>query len=184
MNQKTALVILGEGFEEVEALTPVDLLRRAEVACTMASCESSPLVRGRSGIRVEADTLLSEVENELFDCLVVPGGPGTVALRQNTRVLEVVRAHHEREKIVGAICAAPTVLLEAGILPGPAHTGHVSILAELPELDQQQAVIVDGEVITSRGAGTALQFALALVAALTGQQKADEVAASIHYGVG
>lgn len=182
MTQKTALVVLGEGFEEVEALAPVDMLRRAGVACTTASCEPSLLVKGRNGIRVEADTLLDEVKGRTFDCLVVPGGPGTAALRKNASLLEIVRAHHVKDKLVGAICAAPTVLLDAGVLPGPRHTGHVSILADLPEIDQQQAVIVDGKVVTSRGAGTAIEFALALVAALVGQEDADQVADSIHFG--
>ena len=183
MTEKTALVILGEGFEEVEALAPVDMLRRAGVACTTASCESSLLVKGRNGVRVEADTLLEEVKGRTFDCLVVPGGPGTAALRKNASVLETVRGHHAEEKLVGAICAAPTVLLDAGVLPGPKHTGHITVLPELPDIDQQRAVIVDGNVITSRGAGTAVAFGLALVSALAGQLKADEVAESIHYGV-
>jgi 4-methyl-5(b-hydroxyethyl)-thiazole monophosphate biosynthesis len=130
---------------------------------------------------VEADTLLDEVAGRTFDCLVVPGGPGTKALRQDPRVLELVRAHRGEDKLIGAICAAPTVLLDAGVLPGIRYTGHASILAELPEL-QEQAVVVDGKVLTSRGAGTAVEFGLALVAALLGQEQADAVAASIHFG--
>jgi 4-methyl-5(b-hydroxyethyl)-thiazole monophosphate biosynthesis len=180
---KTALVILGNGFEEIEALAPVDLMRRAGVQCTTASCEGDLMVLGRSGIRVEADTSLDEAAGRTFDCLVVPGGPGTTTLRQDPRVLELVRAHHGEDKLIGAICAAPTVLLDAGVLPGIQYTGHASILSELPEI-QEQAVVIDGRVLTSRGAGTAVQFALALVAALLGQAPADAVAASIHFGEG
>jgi 4-methyl-5(b-hydroxyethyl)-thiazole monophosphate biosynthesis len=181
MTSKTALVILGKGFEEIEALAPVDLLRRAGVECTTASCEADRMVLGRSGVRVEADTLLDEVAGQTFDCLVVPGGPGTMALRQDPRVLELVRAHHGEHKLIGAICAAPTVLHDAGVLTGINYTGHVSILSELPEI-QEQAVVVDGRVLTSRGAGMAVEFGLALVAALVGQEQADTVAASIHFG--
>jgi 4-methyl-5(b-hydroxyethyl)-thiazole monophosphate biosynthesis len=94
--------------------------------------------------------------------------------------MNLVRAHHGEDKLIGAICAAPTVLLDAGVLPGVKYTGHVSILSELPEL-QEQAVVVDGRVLTSRGAGTAVEFGLALVAALVGQEQADVVAASIHF---
>jgi protein deglycase len=181
MSKKTALVVIGNGVEELEALAPVDVLRRADVACTVASRESTRLVEGRNGIRVEADILLDEATGKTFDCIVIPGGPGTAAARRDPRVIELVRSHRTRDKIVSAICAAPTVLLEAGILPGPRHTGHVSILAELPGLDQTQAVVVDGNLITSRGAGTAVQFGLALAAALIGNAKADEVADSIHF---
>jgi 4-methyl-5(b-hydroxyethyl)-thiazole monophosphate biosynthesis len=181
MTAKTTLVILGKGFEEIEALAPVDLLRRAGVECTTASCEGDRMVLGRSGIRVEADTLLDEVAGRTFDCLVVPGGPGTMALRQDPRVLDLVRAHHGEDKLIGAICAAPVVLLDAGVLPGIRYTGHASILLELPEI-QEQAVVVDGRVLTSRGAGTAVEFGLALVAVLVGQEQADAVAASIHFG--
>ena len=183
MTAKTALVILGKGFEEIEALAPVDLLRRAGVECTTASCEGDRMVQGRSGIRVEADILIKEVAGRTFGCLVVPGGPGTMALRQDPRVLELVRAHHGEDKLIGAICAAPTVLLDAGVLPGIRYTGHVSILSGLPEI-QEQAVVVDGRVLTSRGAGTAVEFGLALVAAMVGQEQADAVAASIHFTEG
>jgi 4-methyl-5(b-hydroxyethyl)-thiazole monophosphate biosynthesis len=183
MTAKEALVILGKGFEEIEALAPVDLLRRAGVECTTASREDDRMVQGRSGITVEADILIDEAAGRTFDCLVVPGGPGTMALRQDPRVLDLVRAHHGEDKLIGAICAAPTVLLDAGVLPGIKYTGHVSILSELPEI-QEQAVVFDGRVLTSRGAGTAVEFGLALVAALVGQEQADAVAASIHFREG
>jgi 4-methyl-5(b-hydroxyethyl)-thiazole monophosphate biosynthesis len=179
--QKTALLIVGTGFEEVEALAPVDVLRRAGVRCTIASREQELLVTGRNGIRVQADELIEAAGARQFDCIVVPGGPGTSALRKDRRVLELIRAHAGAGKLVSAICAAPTVLLDAGILPGPRHTGHASIANELPEMDHDLAVVVDGQVITSRGAGTAVHFGLALAAALVGQDTADEVAASIHF---
>nr|VFK59305.1 MAG: 4-methyl-5(b-hydroxyethyl)-thiazole monophosphate biosynthesis [Candidatus Kentron sp. TUN]VFK67886.1 MAG: 4-methyl-5(b-hydroxyethyl)-thiazole monophosphate biosynthesis [Candidatus Kentron sp. TUN] len=181
MNEKTVLIVLGNGFEEIEALAPVDLLRRAEVSCKTASVESDRWVTGRNGIRVEADVSFHEVKNQLFDALIVPGGPGTGALRKNPAVLEMIRAHRKQGKILGAICAAPTVLLDAGVLPGPKYTGHMSIVSELPEIDEQQAVVVDGKVITSRGAGTAIEFGLALTFVLTGQEVAEQVAKSIHY---
>jgi len=181
MNQKTVLIILGNGFEEIEALAPLDLLRRAEVSCQTASVEPDRWVTGRSGIRVEADVLLQQVDDQIFDALIIPGGPGTGALRKNPSVLDMVRAHRKRDKILGAICAAPTVLLDAGVLPGPKHTGHGTILSELPEIDEEQAVVVDDRVITSRGAGTAIEFGLALAFFLAGQEVAKEVAKSIHY---
>ncbi|MBT8420762.1 MAG: DJ-1/PfpI family protein [Gammaproteobacteria bacterium] len=181
MSQKTVLVILGTGFEEVEALAPVDMLRRAEVSCQMASVETDRWVTGRNGIRVEADVLFEAISNRTFDALIIPGGPGTAQLRKNHAVLEMIQAHRKQDKVVGAICAAPVVLLDAGVLPGPRHTGHMTILGELPGIEEEQRVVVDGKVITSRGAGTAIDFGLALVAALVGEDAAEQVAKSIHY---
>lgn len=183
MSGKTALIVLCEGFEEIEALAPVDLLRRAEVECTVASCEPTPMVRGRSGVRVEADAVIDEIADRLFDCIIVPGGPGTAALRRDSRVLALLRAHRAQDRLVGAICAAPTVLLDAGLLPGPRYTGHASIASELPELETQ-AVVIDGGLVTSRGAGTAIAFGLALVGKLVGPDQRDQIAKSIHFSEG
>nr|VFK26901.1 MAG: 4-methyl-5(b-hydroxyethyl)-thiazole monophosphate biosynthesis [Candidatus Kentron sp. MB]VFK31161.1 MAG: 4-methyl-5(b-hydroxyethyl)-thiazole monophosphate biosynthesis [Candidatus Kentron sp. MB]VFK75369.1 MAG: 4-methyl-5(b-hydroxyethyl)-thiazole monophosphate biosynthesis [Candidatus Kentron sp. MB] len=182
-NERTALVILGNGFEELEALAPVDLLRRAGVSCRMASAEPELWVTGRSGIRVEADVLLSEMTGLVFDALIIPGGPGTGALRKNSAILEMVRAQREKGKMVAAICAAPTVLLEAGVLPGPRHTGHMTVAAELPDMDEGSAVVTDGGVMTARGAGSALAFGMALVSALAGEEVSNQVGDSIHYGL-
>lgn len=183
MSGKSALIVLGEGFEEIEALAPVDLLRRAAVECTVASCEPTRMVRGRSGVRVEADVVIDELADRVFDCIIIPGGPGTAALRRDSRVLALLRAHRAENRLIGAICAAPTVLLEAGLLPGPRYTGHASIAAELPELEAQ-AVVVEGDLVTSRGAGTAVAFGLALVEKLVGQDKRNQIAASIHFSEG
>jgi 4-methyl-5(b-hydroxyethyl)-thiazole monophosphate biosynthesis len=180
MSEKKVLTILGTGFEEVEALAPVDLLRRAEVPCQMASVESDRWVTGRNGVRVEADVLLKDIGDVIFDGLIIPGGPGTTVLRKNQAVLKIIQAHRAQDKLVGAICAAPVVLLDAGVLP-PKHTGHMTILNELPDMNQGQSVVIDGKVITSRGAGTAIEFGLSIVSALAGAQAAEQVAKSIHF---
>lgn len=182
MSEKKVLVLLGEGFEEIETVAPVDLLRRAGVVCRLVSCEASRWVKGRCGMRLEADRSLSEVsKTALFDGVVVPGGPGVARLRENEAVLELLRRHAAAGKLIGAICAAPTVLMAAGILPGPRYTGHFSIVDTLPELVSDQAVVVDGPIVTSRGAGTAVHFGLALIEELVGADVAEGVAASIHH---
>lgn len=182
MSEKKVLVLLGEGFEEIETVAPVDLLRRAEISCRLVSCEEGRWVKGRCGMRLEADRSLSEVsKSALFDGVVVPGGPGVGRLRKNEEVLELLKRHAAAGKLIGAICAAPTVLLAAGILPGPRYTGHFSIVETLPDLIDDQAVVVDDKIITSRGAGTAVHFGLALVSALAGPDVAKGVAASIHH---
>lgn len=173
------LCLLTDGFEEIEAVTPIDLLRRAGVEVMVAGL-SSLEVTGRSGIRVTADALLSDVVTDAFDLLFLPGGPGVAGLRADGRPAALARIFQESGKKVAAICAAPLVLKDAGVLGGKRFTVHVSALKELPEAIEGEAVVIDEPLITSRGAGTALPFGLALVEALCGAETAAEIAVSIH----
>ena len=178
---KTALILLVEGFEEIEAISPIDLLRRAGVDCTIASIENTLLVTGRDGIIVKADTLLASLADIEFDALILPGGPGTIRMRKDERVISLIKKHVAKGRITGAICAAPTILNDAGILSGKQYTAHPSVIDELENAISDQSVVVDGEMITSRGAGTATAFALTLVSKLMGNDKAKEIADSICY---
>lgn len=175
----TVLVILAEGFEEIEATAPIDLLRRAGAEVTVASLAEGIHVTGRTGITLHADTTLSAVENKAFGCVLLPGGPGTKHLRADSRVRSVVTSQHARDGWLAAICAAPTVLNDAGLLSGRRYTAHFSVAAELPNLLPNERVVVDGRLITSRGAGTALEFGLTLVEKLFSIEKSREVAESI-----
>ena len=175
----TALLLLMPNVEELEAVAPIDTLRRAGVDVTLASVFGELWVTGRNRIRLGADVPFSEVASHLFDALVLPGGPGVAALRANAGVLSAVRHHFENGKVVAAICAAPTVLADAGILHGKRYTAHPSVANDLPRILSAEPVVEDGTVITSRGAGTALDFGLALVARLVSVAKAHEVRASI-----
>ena len=175
----TVLTLLADGFEEIEAITPVDLLRRAGVEVTVASLAEHRHVTGRSGITVHADIALSDVGERLFDLLLLPGGPGTKNLRADPRVQAVVERHAAGGRQLAAICAAPTVLNAAGLLEGRRYTAHFSVAAELPEIIADRRVVVDGSLVTSRGAGTAIDFGLMLVEKLVSAEKAGEVARSI-----
>jgi len=175
----TVLVLLAEGFEEIETFTPVDLLRRAGVEVTLASLTEQPHVTGRSGITMHADVALSEIGSHLFDLLFIPGGPGVKNLRADPRVDSVVRSHASAGKWLAAICAAPTVLNAAGLLEGRRYTAHFSVAGELPDILADQRVVVDGNILTSRGAGTALDFGLLLVEKLVSAEKARDIARSI-----
>lgn len=174
-----ALVIIADGFEEVETVTPIDLLRRAGVEVIVAALTEGIHVTGRTGITVHADTTLASVEPRTFDALVLPGGPGVKHLRADLRVRSILERHTAAGRWVGAICAAPTVLHDAGLLSGRRYTAHFSVGNELTAILANERVVVDGSVITSRGAGTALDFGLALVERLVSPDKAAEVAASI-----
>lgn len=177
----TVLVPLAEGFEEIEAFAPVDLLRRAGVEVVVASLADHRHATGRSGITAHADLALSAWGERLADCLFLPGGPGVKQLRADERVIALVRRHAEAGRWIAAICAAPTVLHDAGLLAGRRFTAHDSVRDELPGLRDTERIVTDGRLTTSRGAGTAVEFGLHLVGLLVSPQRAAEVGKAICF---
>lgn len=174
-----SLIILPESFEELETVAPIDLLRRAGVTVTVAALTACPFVVGRSGIALRPETTLAAVFHQDFDLLLLPGGPGVRHLRADPRVRELVLRQHKRNALLAAICAAPTVLHDAGLLTGRRFTAHPSVASELPHLLAHEKVVRDGNIITSRGAGTAIEFGLALVSALQGSDASSKVSQAI-----
>ncbi len=177
---KRVLCLLENGFEEIEAVTPVDVLRRAGVEVVLAGV-SGMEVTGKCDIRIQADALLKNVSGADFDALFLPGGPAVKGLRKNDKVLGLIREFSGKDKLIAAICAAPLLLNDAGILEGRKFTAHFSTTGELPE-NSGERVVSDGTFITSRGAGTALEFGLEIVEVLCGAAVRDEVAAAIMAG--
>lgn len=175
----SVLIPLPEGFEELEAVAPIDLLRRAGAEVIIASLSEELTVKGRNDIRLVADTTLSAALERNFDCLLLPGGPGVKYLRANQLVIERVRRQVRDGHWIAAICAAPTVLKDAGLIPGIRFTAHPSVASELPDLISDQRVVRDGRIITSRGAGTAIDFGLEVVSALCGGPISQSVGTSI-----
>ena len=173
-----ALMILHPGFEEIEAVAPIDLLARAGVQVIQASTDTGLLVTGRNGITLQATNLLSDLEDEVFDAVILPGGPGIIQLRGDIRIIKCLRRHHKNERLVAAICAAPLLLLDAGLHQDIAYTAHPSTSDELSTA-RDESVVIDGHFITSQGAGTATEFALAVVSALCGEDCAHKIATSI-----
>jgi 4-methyl-5(b-hydroxyethyl)-thiazole monophosphate biosynthesis len=175
----TALVIIVDGVEELEATAPIDLLRRAGVGVTVASAGESKTVSGRNGIQLGADVLLHELAADVYDLVVVPGGPGHVTLLENADLLGRLSAQNARNGWIGSICAGPLVLKKAGVLDGRRFTSFPGTSAQLPDRDPVSPVVVDGNLVTSQGAGTAILFGLALVQALCGEAVRREIAESI-----
>jgi 4-methyl-5(b-hydroxyethyl)-thiazole monophosphate biosynthesis len=175
----TVLAILADGFEEIETVAPIDLLRRAGATVTIAALGDGIHATGRCGMTLHADTTLEAVRTQAFDCLFLPGGPGVKLLRADPRVRELVLRQHRAGGWIGAICAAPTVLHDAGLLAGRRYTAHYSVANELPAILTAERCVVDGRIITSRGAGTALDLGALLIAKLISEPKAAEVMASI-----
>lgn len=182
--EKRVLIIISEGFEEMEAVGPIDVLRRAGLAVTVASREDHLEVTGRNAITIRTDALLDSVLDREYALVVLPGGPGHTRMLQDERILSLVREQVVAGRLVGAICAAPLVLLEAGVLSGRQLTAHSSTNDRLPGLDPNAPVVEDEMIITSRGAGTAARFALTLVRRLCGAEKAKVIAQSIHLDTG
>lgn len=174
---KTALVILAEGFEEVEAIAPVDVLRRAGVRVILAGVNSLT-VKSSRGIGVQADALLKDIK-DLPDAVILPGGlPGAVNLAKSGEVAALVKKMNSAGKLVAAICAAPAaVLAPLGILDGKKATCYPGCEADFSNkiVHSKDRVALDGNIITSQGPGTALEFAFAIAARLVGKDMADDV---------
>jgi 4-methyl-5(b-hydroxyethyl)-thiazole monophosphate biosynthesis len=178
---KSVLVLFAEGSEELEAITIVNILRRAGVAVTLAGLADGPL-RGSRGVMLLPDCTLDTALHDDFDMVVLPGGqPGTNNLKADMRVAELVRRMAQQERYLAAICAAPAVLASAGLLDGKQATGFPGALTPYQKVKQQHAAIVeDGRLITSRGPGTAMDFALTLAERLVGAAKRQEVEAGLQ----
>jgi protein deglycase len=177
---KTALVLFAEGSEELEAVTVVNILRRAGVSVTLAGLSAGAL-RGSRGVTLLPDTTLDAVLHGSFDMIVLPGGqPGTRHLQSDARVVKLAQEMAGLGKYVAAICAAPMVLATAGLLTGKRATCFPTCLDEFPDvLLKSSAIVEDGKIITSRGPGTAMDFALLLAERLTGQASRAEVEAGL-----
>jgi 4-methyl-5(b-hydroxyethyl)-thiazole monophosphate biosynthesis len=177
----SAIIILADGFEEIEAITCIDILRRAEMDVAVLGLNEVE-VRGSRNIMVKADLLFDDYNGQ-FDAVVLPGGiPGTNNLAQSQGLLTLIKEANQIGKICAAICAAPTVLAKAGILTGkkatcyPGHEGRLSGAQIVNE-----PVVTDGNIITSRAVGTTIPFALKLVEALAGEEIAKKISSAILY---
>ncbi len=178
---KTVLVPLAQGCEELEAVTIIDILRRAGITVVSAGLDAQP-VRGSRGTVLVPDTTLDEAMKQTFDMVALPGGqPGTNNLKADARIVTLTQQMAQQGKYVAAVCAAPSVLATAGLLDGKRATSFPRALDPFPKVQQQpEAVVEDGKIITSRGPGTAMDFALALVEKLAGRAKRDEVEAALQ----
>ena len=181
--QKSVLVPVAEGTEELEAVAIIDILRRAGAAVTVASVSGSRQITASRDVVIIADTLIQDcVENE-YDLIVLPGGiPGAPNLRDASDLIGMLKRQREKGKLFGAICASPAIVLDHhGLLEGHRATCHPGfVTGEMNESHHvDERVVLDGNCLTSRGAGTAVEFALALVETLYDAEKRQEVAGSL-----
>ncbi len=171
-----ALVILAPGFEEIEAVTIIDLLRRAEIEVVTAGLEEGPIT-GSHGITIIPDVLIEKVDHSEFDILILPGGqPGTNNLKADEKLLKWIKERFSTGRKLAAICAAPTVFHKAGITKNLTLTSYPSEREVFTDsVYLEKPVVKHGTVITSRGVGTAIPFALALIEELKGKSIAQTV---------
>ena len=181
----SVLVPLAQGCEELEAVTIIDLLVRAGVEVTSAGLQPGP-VKASRGVVITPDTTLDQALQRDYDMVVLPGGlPGADHLNNDPRIQALVKKMAENGRYTAAICAAPRVLANAGVLSvkqATSYPGHLDKMGLEDVEYRQEAVVQDGKVITSRGPGTAMAFALTLIENLVGREKRDEVAAGLLYG--
>jgi len=175
---KSVLAVLAEGFEEIEAITPVDVLRRLDVDVTVASLDGL-VVKGARGISVQADTTLAEVAGRTFDLIVLPGGmPGAANLAASSLLGDMLKKQRAEGRMIAAICAAPAVVLHPlGLLGGEKTSCYPAFQRRLDEANRTEERLRVGEkLITAAGPGVAMEFALALAEILKGKEKTTELA--------
>lgn len=180
---KKAVMLFAEGFEEVEALMTVDILMRGGVDVRLASITEEMEVSGSHGIRIGMDVAMDQVDFGEQDAVLIPGGmPGTLNLGNSPKVTGVLTKMNETGKIVGAICAAPSVLGQCGILKGKKATCYPGFEDKLTGAEFiNEKVVVDGNIVTSRGLGTSMEFGFALLELLVSKEKAEEVRGQIVF---
>ncbi len=177
--EKKILIPLAEGFETIEALSVVDIFRRAGAHVNLAAIGDSLLVTSSHNVQVMSDSLLVDCIKENYDLIVLPGGiPGAENLKKSLILAELLKKQNEEGKLYGAICASPAVVLEHhGLLKGKSATCHPLFVDKLSLQDRAgEKVVVDKNCVTSRGAGTSIDFGLDLVGILMGEEKKKEVA--------
>ncbi len=169
---KRVLILLAPGFEEIEAVTIIDILRRAGVEVTVAGTVEGP-IEGSRRVKLLADLSIDRVAGGDYEMIILPGGqPGTNNLAADDRVARILKEAAAKEKYISAICAAPSILAAAGFLDGKKATSHPSVRERMGGADYSEArVVVDGRWVTSRAPGTAMEFAFALVRLLAGGKR-------------
>ncbi|XP_014203427.1 protein dj-1beta isoform X1 [Copidosoma floridanum] len=184
MANKTAVCLLAEGAEEMEAVVTVDILRRAGVDVTVSSITDEKCIKCSRDVKICTDSVIADVASKKFDAVVLPGGVGWKNLAASAKVGEILKAQESEGRVIAAICAAPSVLKAHNIAKGKRVTSYPSVKKDL-ESDysfvEDEIVVTDGNLITSKGPATAYAFGLAIAEKLVGKETAKKVADGLLY---
>ena len=185
MADRKAYIFLADGFEDIEGMMVVDLMRRAGIQIQTVSIKDTKQITTSHGVEMVTDVTISETDFADADMLILPGGmPGTKYLGNCEPLLALLKRHYNNLGIIAEICAAPTVLSSLGFLKGRKATCYPSMMSALDCGEAlTDSVVVDGNITTSRGLGTALPFALSLISQLLSEEKAKEIASSVVWQV-
>ncbi|KAI3408575.1 Protein deglycase DJ-1zDJ-1 [Globodera pallida] len=177
MSAKTALVIASNDSEESELVITVDVLRRAGVNVTIASLQDEKIIHCHEGINIQVDALLSDVQDDMFDAVILPGGPGSQNLADDERVGRILERHNHNGKVIGAICGGPQALASHKIASGAQITAYPAMQDKFSDYNFQKdaRVCVCKNLITSQAPGTAFEFGVDIAKQLVGAEKAEEV---------
>lgn len=178
--KQTGLIIISDGFEEIEAITPLDILRRGEIEVIIAGYKGNS-VTGAHGLIIKTDCILSNVLSEAYDCLIFPGGPGCYNLRDDKPLRDFIRKHYVTSRLICAICAAPLILHDAGILSGKKYTAHPCTYDELAEAISSEPVVTDDNLITGSGPGAATKFGFEIIKKLTDERFMQQLVKSMLF---
>lgn len=180
---KKVYIFLADGFEDIEGLTVVDLMRRAGITITTVSIKNTKQITTAHGITMLTDNTFAETDFSDADMLVLPGGqPGTTNLGAFSPLTDLLKNFYNNDGKIAAICAAPTVFARIGLLHGKKATAYPACMEGLGDaVKSEEKVVVDGNITTSRGLGTAVAFSLSLIAQLLDQKTADQIAESVVY---
>ncbi len=182
VNTMRTAVLLDDGFEELEAMAPIALLRRGGIDVDLVSPENGETETGRFGVTLGKTIPMEDYDFTQADCLLLPGGPGHALLEKNEKVREQIRRFAEDDaKVMAAICASPTILGRMGLLKGKNYTCFKSMNEDFGGQYQEDYAVTDGNLVTGKSAAGAIDFAFAVMEKLTGRQHTDEVKASIYY---
>jgi 4-methyl-5(b-hydroxyethyl)-thiazole monophosphate biosynthesis len=174
------LMPLADGFEEIEATTTIDVLRRGGINVTTAGLQGT-IVRGARGVKLIADMKMDDVNFDKYDGMILVGGdPGWKNLSMSKRIMDAVRKYHGSKKTLAAICAAPCILAKAGVLADKRATVYPGLERDIPR-PRSDKVVADGHIITSQGPGTAVDFALKIVEMVEGKERVAKVRKDIVY---